>query len=80
MMKNLSITFLMGFLVICSVQGQIQTFISPLSQNWPVETYTDFEYINRTVSIAPETITLTTDEPSRKTSRSFYYSGIKRRK
>lgn len=65
-MKNLCFTALLCFAIICSVQGQVHTFNSPLTQFWLANNYTDFEYIDRVLSIEPQTITLATVTPTGK--------------
>ncbi len=51
-------------MIICSAQGQVFTYTSPLTQFWPANNYTDIEYVDRTLSIEPETITLATQTPT----------------
>ena len=65
-MKKGGFTVLLCFMMICSVKGQVYTFTSPLTQFWLADNYTDFEYIDRTLDIEPETITLVTETPTGK--------------
>ncbi len=65
-MKKSGFTVLICFMMICSVKGQVYTFTSPLTQFWLADNFTDFKYIDRTLDIEPETITLATETPTGK--------------